>query len=130
MILPVWLGMIAAWVVEPQRFGDPSIWVVVWPIAFVLSGLVGLAGLLIVLTLSRRKRPESHRFLVIGMVAVGLAGLALFHSYRGDSWELPDLSIPTVILFVLPLVGATWVLATSWRVLIAARGRPENRLSE
>ena len=39
LILPIWIGMLAVLLAEPERFAhDPSvtIWVVVWPIGLVL----------------------------------------------------------------------------------------------
>src|SRR5688500_5716235 len=64
LMTPIWIGMLAALLAEPERFAhDPSAppWVVALPIALVIGGLIGLIGIVRVLTLSRRARPKSHR---------------------------------------------------------------------
>jgi hypothetical protein len=74
LVLPFWVGMLVAQVTEPERFAHDlsgSIWHFVWPIGLVISGLIGITGLVRVLALSRRERPKSHRVFTIGMVAVG-----------------------------------------------------------
>lgn len=127
-----WVAMIAVRLAEPERFAqDPSvaIWDVAWPVGWwVTGGLIGLVGLVRVLTLSRRERPKSHRVFTIGMVTVGLTTLLIF--------DLPMIADPTpafsdalslvgpVVYAVLPFTGAAWLLAKSWTFLLAASVRP------
>jgi hypothetical protein len=101
---------------------------VVWPIALVIGGLIGLIGIVRVLTLSRGERPKSHRLFTIGMVAVGLVTLLSF------DWPLvgPEfsdfaylVSVGGLIYTVLPFAGAAWLLATSWRSLLAGPVRTD-----
>jgi len=133
LIFPFWVGMLAFQIAEPERFNDPSVslWDFVWPMGFVISGGVGLVGLLRVLTLSRRRRPTSHRVFTLGLVAVGLVPLLIF-----DAWivvqTLGDLSagVPVVALaiyLVLPFTGAAWLLRESWQFLLAGSARDCSR---
>lgn len=128
LALPVWFTMLSELLARPERFAhDPgaTVWNVAVPIAYVISGLIGLLGLGRVLTLPGRERPRSHRIFTIGMVAVGLAALVFFSL----PLTLDDFSegIPAdlVVLVVLPFAGAAWVLSKTWRALIAApRAKP------
>jgi hypothetical protein len=126
LIFPFWVEMLAFQIAEPERFlndASVSIWDFAWPMGFVISGGVGLVGLLRVLTLSRRRRPTSHRVFTLGLVAVGLVPLLIF-----DAWivvgTLGDLSarVPVVALaiyLVFPFAGAAWLLSKSWQFLSA-----------
>jgi hypothetical protein len=125
LMTPMWIGMLAVLLVEPERFAhDPSAtpWVVALPIGLVIGGLVGLIGLVRVLTLSRRERPKSHRIFTLGMVAVGLVTLLVF---RSPSIGMPDfsevISAGGVVYLLLPFTGAAWLMAKSWRYLLAGR---------
>jgi hypothetical protein len=124
LIAPVWVGMVATQLAEPERFARESglpIWIAALPLALVAGGLVGLVGLIRVLTLSRRERPASHRYFTLGMVAVGIATLVTFQ-VDGGMPELADVfSISGLCFIVLPFAGAAWLLSTSWRFLFAAR---------
>lgn len=133
LMAPMWMTMIVALLVFPERFpvdGAEALWGCLAGLTCVGAGAVGLVGLLRVLTLSRRERPKRHRLFTIGMVAVGFAGLVGFNYPIG----LDDLSdggdlLALVVLVVLPLSGAAWLLVKSWRVLLAASGdaAPEAR---
>ena len=91
------------------------------------AGGLGLIGLVRVLTLPPR-RPESHRYVTIAIVAVGLA-LLIF--------DLPMIVDPTpafsdgrslvcpLVYAVLPFAGAAWLLAKSWRFLLAGPVRQD-----
>jgi len=126
LVLPFWVGMLVAQVTEPERFAHDlsgSIWHFVWPIGLVIAGLIGITGLVRVLTLSRRERPKSHRVFTIGMVAVGLAALMIFDLPIAIG-VLSDFSegIPVAgiaIYMLLPFAGAAWLLFKSWRFLLA-----------
>jgi hypothetical protein len=126
--LPLWFGMAAAYVGEPERLSHElpgSLRDVVWPIALVVSGLIGLAGLLRVLTISRRSRPKSTRVVTIGMIAVGLVALAIFDFglLVGVGSDL-SAGIPVegiAVYLVLPFAGAYWLVSKSWRFLVADR---------
>ena len=117
----LWIGMM------PERLThDPSatIWDVAWPVGWwVLGGFIGLVGLVRVLTLSRREPPKSHRLFTIGMVAVGLLTLLSFH-WPLVGAEFSDfvylISVGGLTYTVLPFAGAAWLLAKSWRYLLAA----------
>ena len=65
------------------------------------------------------------RLFTIGMVAVGLATLLSFN-WPIVGAELSDfaylISVGGLIYTVLPLAGASWLLAKSWRFLLADRG--------
>jgi hypothetical protein len=127
LALPLWFGMLVAFLAEPARHAHESIWTVVWPIAYVISGLIGLAGLIRVLALPRRERPKSHRILTIGMVGVGLIALAIFDLsiVIGTVSDFPeDMPVAALLVYVvLPFTGAVWLLCKLWRVLLAARGQ-------
>ena len=134
LALPLWVGMLAAQLMEPERFAHElagSIWDFVWPIALVISGLIGLVGLVRVLTLSRRERPESHRVVTIAMVAVGLTALLIFDlpiaiGVLSDFSEgIPVAAIAVYML--LPFAGAVWLLSKSWRFLLAVTVRDRSR---
>ena len=136
LMTPMWIGMLAVLLVEPERFGhDPSAtpWVVALPIALVIGGLVGLVGLVRVLTLSRQERPKSHRLFTIGMVAVGLATLLSF-DWPIAGAEFSDfaylISVGGLVYTVLPLAGTSWLLAKSWRFLFAPRRRERRETYE
>jgi hypothetical protein len=123
LMAPLWVSMIAVLLIHPERFPVDRAEALSGAIAglmYVGAGLVGLVGLLRVLTLPRRERPKRHRFFTIGMVAVGLAALL------GVSYpiEVPDPSdrpglIGLAVTVVLPFIGAAWLLAKSWRFLFA-----------
>lgn len=131
LMTPIWIAMLAALIAEPERFAhDPSAtpWVVALPIALVIGGLIGLIGIVRVLTLSRHERPKSHRLFTIGMVAVGLLTLLSF------DWPLvgPEfsdfaywVSVSGLIYTLLPFAGAAWLLAKSWRFLLADSVLPD-----
>lgn len=126
LLLPFWTGMLVALLEEPERFAhDPSatVWVVALPIGLVIGGLIGLIGVVRVLTLSRRERPKSHRFFTMGMVAVGLfTALMAFNQPFGEGGILDlseVISVGGLVFVVLPLTGAAWLLAKSWRFLLA-----------
>ena len=129
LMTPIWIGMLAALLAEPERFAhDPSAtaWVVALPIALVIGGLIGLIGIVRVLTLSRRERPKSHRSFTIGMVAFGLVTVLSF-TWPIVGAEFSDfaylISVGGLTYTVLPLAGASWLLAKSWRFLLAGPGR-------
>jgi len=128
LMTPIWLAMLTALLAEPERFAhDPNanIWVLALPIGLVIGGLIGLIGVIRVLTLSR-ERPKSHRFFTIGMVAVGLVTALTFNQPYGEGGAIDFsavMSVPGFILVVLPFMGSALLLAKSWRFLLADRGR-------
>jgi hypothetical protein len=131
LVTPIWIGMLAALLAEPELFAhDPSAtpWVVALPIVLVVGGLIGLIGIIRVLTLSRRERPKSHRLFTIGMVAVGLVTLLTFH-WPLFGAEFSDfaylISVGGLTYTVLPFAGTAWLLAKSWRFLLARSVRPD-----
>jgi hypothetical protein len=121
--------MLVALLLYPERFAhDPDATVahVVVPMAYVVAGVVGMVGLVRVLTLPRRQRPRSHRWFTIAMVAVGLAALAIFNVDRlvrvfADPRDT-FLSAGFVVYVALPFIGSAWLLAKSWEFLLADRG--------
>lgn len=126
LALPLWLAMLADLLVRPEAHAhDPGATLphVAVPIAYVLSGLVGLAGLFRVLTLPRDQRPRRHRVFTIGMVAVGLTALLIFDlpQFADVIADFPAeiFSAATLVYVVLPFTGAVWMLSTTWRVLFA-----------
>lgn len=130
LLLPFWVGMLGVLRAEPERFADdPSAtpWVAALPIGLVIGGFIGLIGLVRVLTLSRRERPQSHRLFTIGMFAVGLITLLTFNQpfVAGGISDLSDvISVAGFVYLLLPLTGAAWLLAKSWQFLLAASVRP------
>lgn len=128
LLVPFWIRMLRVLMLEPERFAhDPSanVWVVALPIGLEIAGLIGLFGLIRVLTLSRLERPKSHRLFTIGMVGVGLAALLAFHFVGGGTALSEVFSVGGLVYLVLPLMGAAWLLAKSWRFLLAASIRPD-----
>jgi hypothetical protein len=136
LLVPVWVGLVIVQLVRPEQFAHESpeaLWSPVSAIAYVVGGGIGLAGLLRVLTLPR-ERPKRHRVYTIGIVAVGLAALLAFvlPTLAGDFVELlRGENVAAFLVYVgLPLIGATWVLASSWRFLVASpdddRRHPKN----
>lgn len=130
LLVPIWVVLLAAEIAQPERFAhEPpeALWSAASAIACVVGGGIGLAGLLRVLTV--RERPRRHRVFTLGAVAVGLAALLLFEipTLRGDLSDLRDGENIAGFLFSfgLPLIGTAWLLATSWRFLLASRG-PES----
>lgn len=97
--------------IRPAEAAD-GVHCTLWLVAVVCFGPLTLA-------LSRRERPKSHRYFTIAMVAVGLLGLVSFNLYGGGVGELPDLSVGFFVYVVLPFAGAAWLLAKSWRFLLA-----------
>ena len=129
VMLPLWVAMLAVQLAEPERFAHDSapIWAGVSPIAYVCAGFIGLVGLVRVLTLPRRERPKSHRYFTIAMVAVGLAAVLIFEFpwFTGDPVDFiePANLAAFLVYFALPVTGTVWLLAKSWRFLLAAPGR-------
>jgi len=129
LVTPIWIAMLTALLAEPERFAhdpDANIWVVALPIGLVIGGLIGLIGLIRVLTLSRRDRPKSHRLFTVGMVAVGLVTALTFEQpfVEGGAFDLSAvISVPGLVYVVLPFMGSAWLLASSWRFLLADPGR-------
>src|SRR5262245_47957115 len=65
LMTPIWLAMLTAQLAAPEQLAhdpDATIWVVALPIGLVIGGLIGLVGVVRVLTLPRHERPKSHRF--------------------------------------------------------------------
>jgi hypothetical protein len=129
LLTPIWIAMLAALIAEPERFAhdaSATSWIVALPIALVIGGLIGLIGIVRVLTLSRHERPKSHRLFTIGMVAVGLVTLLSFDwPLVGPEFsDFADLvSVGGLIYTLLPFAGAAWLLAKSWRLLLAGSAR-------
>ena len=128
LMTPVWIAMLTALLVAPEHFAhdpDANIWVVALPIGLVIGGLIGLVGMLRVLTLSR-ERPVSHRIFTIGMVGIGLATVLTFNPpfVEGGISDLADfISVAGLVYLVLPFTGAALLLATARRSLFAGRVR-------
>jgi hypothetical protein len=123
LFVPLWVLMTSG---QPERFAhDPSvtIWEIAWPIGFVIGGFIGLVGLVCVLTVSRRTRPKTHRVFRIGMVAVGLMTLLIFHQplFEGGFSDFSYfISVTGLTHAVLPFTGAAWLLWKSRRFLLAS----------
>jgi hypothetical protein len=126
LMTPIWIAMLTALLAAPEQFAhdpDANIWVFALPIGLVIGGLIGLIGIIRVLTLSRRERPKSHRFFTIGMVAVGLVTALTFNQpyvEEGTFDFSAVISVAGLVGVLLPVMGAALLLATSWRLLIAA----------
>jgi hypothetical protein len=126
-----WAGWLFVALTDPERLPDAFLsdgaWDFVWPMGLVVAGFLGLVGLLRVLTLSHRERPSSPRVFTMGMVAVGLTGLAIFdvplllEAISGFPDGIP--AAPIVLYLVLPFAGAAWVLCKSKKFLLADRRR-------
>lgn len=131
LALPLWVTMVGLQLTQPEHFANEpeAIWSVVWAIAHVIAGGVGLAGVLRVLTLPRFRRPKSHRIFTIGMVVVGLATVLTFNlpiSLEDVSDFLHGRNAAAFLVpLVLPFMGAAWLLAKSWRYLLAAPVRAD-----
>lgn len=127
LALPLWFSMLAELLIRPEDFAHPgaSGRNVAIPIAYVVSGLVGLAGLVRVLTLPRDARPRSHRIFTIGTIVIGLAALLIFDLDRivRTIAEFPEgiFETGTLVYVVLPLTGTIWLLAKTWPQVIAPR---------
>ena len=127
LLLPIWVALMAAQLAQPERLANDSatIWQVAFPVGCVLGGLVGLIGLVRVLTLSRRERPKSHRVFTIGMVAVGLAAVVAFN------WPIDfegGIDVPTILFVLLPFAGTLWLLFASRKFLLAFAHRSDAEL--
>jgi hypothetical protein len=127
----LWVAIVAVQLTQPERLGvelSELIWELASPIAQVIAGFIGLVGLVRVLTLSRRERPKSHRIFTIGMVVVGLLTALFFHQPFGER-GMPDVqeivSVAGLVFLVLPFTGAAWLLAKSWRLLLAGPVRTD-----
>ena len=123
-----WLSMLPLLLAEPaERLPDSreAILGAVSAMAFVSAGRIGLIGLVRVLTLPHTERPESHRYITIGMVAVGLTALLIFDlpMLGGTLSDFSDSIAGTLVYLVLPFGGGAWILANSWRFLVAGRVR-------
>jgi hypothetical protein len=131
LFTPFWIGMLAALLAEPERFAhdpDTTIWVVALPIGLVIGGLLGLVGVVRLLTLPRQERPKSHRIFTVGMVAVGLGTALVFNQpfVEGEIFDLSEvISVAGLVYLMLPFAGATWLLAKSWRFLLAGPVRAD-----
>jgi hypothetical protein len=130
LYLVLWVAILAPQLVQPEPLGvEPSevIREIAWPIAQVIGGFIGLVGLVRVLTLSRRERPKSHRVFTIGMVVIGFLAVLSFHPPFVEGGLLPDveeiISVAGIVFLVLPFTGAAWLLAKSWRFLLAGHDR-------
>lgn len=139
LLSPFWVATLALQVAEPQRFAhEPSstMWDTLWPIICVVTGGVGLVGLLRVLTLSHRERPPSHRWFTLGMVAVGFAALLIFDLPMLDLTiaDLVDADaealVALLVYCVLPLVGGAWLIARSAPFLFADPRRSARRTGD
>ena len=127
----LWVAVLGPQLAQPEPLAvDVSelIRELVWPIAQVIGGWIGLIGLVRVLTLSRRERPKSHRIFTIGMVVIGLLTSLSFHQPFVEG-GMPDvseiISVAGLVYLVLPFTGAAWLLAKSWRFLAAASVPPD-----
>jgi uncharacterized protein with PQ loop repeat len=125
-MIPVWVGMVTAGVSGQidvaEASGGHTVWLVIWPIVFVVGGLIGLVGLLRVLIfLSRRQRSSRGRRLTLAMVAIGLVDLLSFNLYGillTGEFELPELDAALLVYWLLPLGGALHFLYLSRRGLL------------
>jgi hypothetical protein len=131
LLVPFWIAMMALLLGEPERLADDpaaTVLVVALPIGLVIGGLIGLVGLVRlvrVLTLSHCGRPKFHRLLTIGMVGVGMTALLAFHFVGGLSDLAEVFSVRGLVYLVLPFAGTAWLLAKSWRFLLAGSVRPD-----
>ena len=125
--VPVWVGMIAMHLAEPERFSPEvsgTIWDGVWPLALVLSGLLGVVGLFRALALPRREASALSRRATLAMIVVGLAALAAFDLVvivpgilSEPAEELPIAGLAVYV--VLPFVGAAWLFFALRKSLFA-----------
>lgn len=123
-MIPVWIGMLAEQIAEPERFRveDRGIWDDVWPIVLVASGLVGFIGLIRFFGLLHGHPTAMSRRVTLAMVAIGLLALLVFDllvvvpglfSMPIDEWPITGLAI----YVVLPLLGTAWLLLAARKAL-------------
>ena len=131
LYLLLWVAILVPQLAQPESLGvelSELLRELVWPIAEVIGGFIGLVGVVRVLTLSRRERPKSHRIFTIGMVVIGLLTALSFHQPFVEG-GMPDVSeivsVGGIAYLVLPFAGAAWLLATSRQYLLAASVRPD-----
>jgi hypothetical protein len=129
LVTPIWIAMLTALLAAPEQFAhdpDATVGVVALPIGLVIGGLIGLIGVVRMLTLSR-ERPKSHRFFTIGMVAAGLMTAMTFTFVDGGTFDLSAvISVSGLVYVLLPFTGAAWLLASSWRRLVAGPARMDD----
>ena len=125
-MVPFWAAMVTATVSGRLNLaagsGDESVWLAIWPIVFVVAGLIGMVGLFRVLIfLTRRKRSSRGRKLTLAMVSIGLVALLSFNLYPfllGAGFELPDVDAALFIYWLLPLGAALHLLYLSRQGLL------------
>jgi hypothetical protein len=131
LYLLLWVAILVPQLAQPESLGvelSELLRELVWPIAEVIGGFIGLVGVVRVLTPSRRERAKSHRIFTIGMVVIGLLTALFFHQPFVEG-GMPDVSeivsVAGVAYLVLPFTGAVWLLARSWQFLLAASVRTD-----
>jgi hypothetical protein len=126
--VPIWVSMIAMQVAEPEQFSNESsgtIWDGVSPLLLMISGFIGVAGILRVLGLLRRGRASvTSRRITVAMVAVGLIALLAFDAIvfvpGVFSEEVGNLPVAGLFIYVVgPFYGAVWLLRAAGDMLFA-----------
>ena len=85
-----------------------TMWDVIWPMTFVLGGVIGLVGLIRMLAvLSGGERPFPRSRLTAAMILIGLIALVSFNLYGGN---LPGNFVALLVYYVLPGIGSIHLL--------------------
>jgi len=111
MFFPLWASMVISGLIGTVPWEDgagATMWDAVWPMIFVLCGLVGVIGLVrTLLVLSRKERPLRRSLTTVMMIAVGLLGLISF-DVRGGGF--PSAIPALLVYYVLPGIGSAHLL--------------------
>ena len=108
LIFPVWTGMLFAYwtgLVKPEPDGSLGMpWVVIWPMAMVIWGVVGLLGLARVVGILFSGNPSPRwPILTVTLMALGALAVIVFSAFSAPNpFEQP---IQFIVLFALPIVG-------------------------
>jgi hypothetical protein len=109
LALPLWLSMLSAYLdgtVVPPEAGERYPWDLIWPIAVVSLGIVGLIGLMRVVTIVLRNKPHANgRVFTVACVLSGIASLALFNFTLGGI-DPSEALLGSLIYTILPAIGA------------------------
>ena len=123
LMFPVWIAMLAvalsnAVVGVPvlDAGGGGSPWPVVAPMSFVVSGLVGLAGLFrVLLALTQHEHPRPSAGTAV-MVLVGLVGLVALNLY-----DTPSSTAALLVYVLLPGIGSLHFIYLARAILLPRR---------
>lgn len=127
LFLPVWLAMLAAMLTGVMPWVDgagTSGWRVVWPVLFVLGGVIGIIGLVrMLVALSGREPPRASRATSV-MIFVGLFTLVAHNLYGG----LPGNVIALLVEWVLPGIASVHLMYLGRRVYLPRKRVADDEL--